>query len=108
MILVFEGRGWVVPVTAMVAGGLCALTGLKDPLVFWPVIGLSGVVDHYLGRRWEKQEGRWVQDLMTGEITEEKPTHSFFWVPVKYWLYVKLALAGLLVWTVLQRPEAVQ
>jgi hypothetical protein len=29
---------------------------------------------------------------------EIKPDHSFFWVPMQYWLYIKLALAALFVY----------
>jgi hypothetical protein len=106
MMLVFKGRGWLVPVTAIGAGVLCAVLDLRDPRLFWPVVGLSGLVDHWLGRRWNTQEGRLVQDLNTGAIEEVKPDHSFFWIPMQYWLYVKLALAAFFVYVALNATQA--
>lgn len=98
MILVFKGRGWVVAASAIGAGVLCAVLDIRDPRWFWPVVGLSGVVDHQLGRHLAHQPGELVQDPDTGAVTELRPVHTFFWIPLTYWLYIKLALAAAFVY----------
>lgn len=103
MFLVFSGKGWLVPVTAIGAGILCAVADLRDPRLFWPVVGLSGLADHYFGKRWNSAEGRLMQDVETGEVVEFKQDHSFFWVPIQYWLYIKLSLAALFVYIAVGR-----
>ena len=95
MVLVYKGRGWLVGVTAVAAGIVCAMADLRDPRVFWSVVAASGLVDHYLGRKWNTLEPRLFQDLTTGEVHEVKEVHSFFWIPMQYWLYVKVLLCGL-------------
>lgn len=102
MMVVFKGRGWLVPITAIGAGLVCAVLDLRDPRVFWPVVGLSGFIDHWLGKRWSQAEGRLVQDLRTGVVEEIKPQHSFFWIPMQYWLYIKLVGAGLMVYAAMR------
>jgi len=64
---------------------------------------LSGLVDHYLGRRWNSGEGRLLQDVETGVVMEIGPDHSFFWVPMQYWLYIKLALVSVFVYILVGR-----
>ncbi len=46
---IVNGKGWLVPVSAMAAGIVCAIADLRGPRLFWPVVGLSGLVDHRLG-----------------------------------------------------------
>ncbi|MBS1583230.1 MAG: hypothetical protein JST66_13610 [Bacteroidetes bacterium] len=94
MIIVFKGRGWLVPLTGIASVAVCAIAGLKDPIIVWSTFGLSGLVDHYLGRKWNSAEGRLYQDLHTGDVVEVRPEHSFFWIPMQYWLYIKLAIAA--------------
>ncbi|MEZ4756555.1 MAG: hypothetical protein R2817_07005 [Flavobacteriales bacterium] len=103
MFIAFTGKGWLVPITAIGAGIVCAVADLRDPRVFWPVVGLSGLVDHYFGKRWNTGEGRLLQDVRTGEVMEVKPNHSFFWIPMQYWLFIKLALAATFVYIAVGR-----
>ncbi|MDX9751024.1 MAG: hypothetical protein RBT71_08095 [Flavobacteriales bacterium] len=93
MIIIFHGRGWLVPVTAIGAGLLCWALDQRHPHVVWSMVGLSGFIDHHFGRRWNAREGRLFQYLRTGEVHEVKPDHSFFWIPMQYWLYIKLLVA---------------
>jgi hypothetical protein len=95
MFIVFNGKGWLVPITGLAAIVACGVSGARDPVIVWSAFGLSGLLDHYLGRKWNNVEGRLVQDLTTGEITEVKPDHSFFWIPMQYWLYIKFVLCAI-------------
>jgi len=97
MFIVFNGRGWLVPITAIGAIALCAVTGYRDPRIVWSAMAVSGLVDHHFGRRWNSVEGRLLQDLETGEVHEVKTIHSFFWIPMQHWLWVKIGIAALFV-----------
>jgi hypothetical protein len=97
MFLVFNGCGWLVPITALVSIIGCGVVGLRDPRIAWSGMALSGLVDHHFGRKWNGVEGRLLQDLETGEVHEVKTTHSFFWIPMQHWLWVKIGIAALFV-----------
>ena len=97
MFLVFNGRGWLVPITAIGSIAVCGLSGIRDPRMVWTAMAASGLVDQYLGRKWNSVEGALFQDLQTGEVHEVKTSHSFFWIPMQHWLWVKIGLAALFV-----------
>ncbi len=97
MFIVFNGRGWMVPITAIGAIAVCGVTGLRDPRIVWSAMAASGLVDHHFGRKWNSVEGRLLQDLETGEVHEVKTTHSFFWIPLQHWLWMKIGIAALFV-----------
>lgn len=106
MIIVFKGRGWLVPVSALAAVVLCGITGLRSPYVVWPMFAASGLLDHWLGRKWNSADGRLFKDLQTGQIVEQKPDNSFFWIPMQHWLWIKLVLAALALTMVAQMHKA--
>lgn len=93
MILVFNGRGGLMPVTALASMVLTMAVAPRSKPVFWAMLVLSGGVDHLLGTRWNSQPPTLLQDLRTGEVTERHPDHSFFWIPMQYSLWVKGFLA---------------
>lgn len=94
MFIAFNGRGWLVPITAIGSIAFCAVADLRDPRIVWSAVAASGLIDHSLGRKWNSAEGKLLQDLETGEVHEVKPDHSFFWLPMQHWLWGKLLLAG--------------
>lgn len=97
MFIVFKGYGWLVPITAIGSMVLAGLCGFRDPLIIWPVMAASGIADNYLGKKWNDKEVKLLQDLGTGEVHEVKEEHSLFWIPMQYWLWVKLCIAGLFI-----------
>lgn len=94
MFIVFNGRGWLVPLTAIGAGIVVFTITRESPAVFWCAIAASGLVDHYYGKRWNAAPPRLLQDMRTGEVLEQRPDHSFFWIPMQYWLWVKIFFAA--------------
>ena len=105
--IVFKGHGWLVAVTAVlgmpIAGGL----GFRHPTVVWGIVALTGVADHFIGKKLNGREGRLVQDVETGEVLELKNIHSFFWIPIQHWLWVKLVVCGLFIaLAATMKPEA--
>ena len=95
--IVFKGYGWLVAVTALLGIIIAGVLGLRDPAIVWGLVGFSGVADHYIGRKLNGREGRLVQDVQTGEVLELKNSHSFFWIPIQYWLWVKLVVCAVLI-----------
>ncbi len=95
MLLVFQGRGRLVPVTGFAAIAVADLAGLHDPCVVRDRFALSGPVDRYLGNRWNSAEGRPLEDLLTGKVVEHRSVHSFFWVSMQHWLWVEAGMVML-------------
>lgn len=93
MFIVFNGKGWVAPISAL---GAMVLTLPFQPgaqWLLWIAIAASGVVDHQVGMRANGASPRMLKDLETGEVLEEYPDHSFFWIPLQYWLWIKVFFA---------------
>jgi len=94
MFIVFNGKGWVAPVPAIAAAVVSIALFDGSKLALWIMLMVSGVVDHQLGKRWNSEPPRLLKDLRTGEVLEEYPDHSFFWVPLQYWLWIKVFFAA--------------
>ncbi|MBK9289417.1 MAG: hypothetical protein IPN38_17490 [Flavobacteriales bacterium] len=101
MFIIFNGRGWLVPITALGSIVLCGVAGFRDPRVVWTAMAASGLIDQYFGRKWNSVHSKLFQDLETGAVHEVKPDHSFFWIAMQHWLWVKVGLATLFIAIVL-------
>lgn len=95
--IIYKGFGWLVAVTAIVGIVIAGALGFRHPAMVWGILGLTGIADHFIGKKLNGQDGRLVQDVATGEVLELKNTHSFFWIPMQHWLWVKLVLCGIFV-----------
>ena len=93
MFVVFSGKGWVAPVSTLAAVLLAIMVDPAPPWVFWVLIPAFGIIDYRLGKRLNSAPPRLLKDLQTGEIIEEYPDHSFFWIPLQYWLWIKVFFA---------------
>ena len=94
MFLVFNGKGWVAPLSA-VAAVIVAI--VVDPVapkwLLWVLIPVFGIIDYRLGKRLNSAPPRLLKDMETGEVLEVVPDHSFFWIPLQYWLWIKVFFA---------------
>lgn len=93
MFLVFSGKGWVAPLSAVAAVILAIAFDPAPQWLLWVLIPAFGIIDHRLGTRLNSAPPRLLKDLQTGEIIEEYPDHSFFWIPLQYWLWIKVFFA---------------
>jgi len=69
-----------------------------EPTITLAVGMLLAAGQNYLFTRWrEKGEPRVLVDEATGQRIEVRPTAgSLFFIPMRYWTWIALALAGLL------------
>lgn len=105
--IVFKGYGWLVAITAILGIVIAGALGFRHPTIVWGIVALTGVADHFIGKKLNEREGRLVQDVETGEVLELKNTHSFFWIPMQHWLWVKLVICGLFIaFAATMKPEA--
>lgn len=93
MLFIFNGKGWVAPVSALAAVVLVLVVAPGANWLLWVTLVASGLFDHYLGKRLNSAPPRLLKDLETGEVIEQRPDHSFFWIPLQYWLWIKLFFA---------------
>ena len=95
MFIVFNGRGWLVPITALGSILVRGIAALRDPHIVWTAMAASGLIDHCFGRKWNSVEGKLFQNVESGAVHEVKADHSFFWIPMQHWLWLKGALKNL-------------
>jgi hypothetical protein len=90
--------GWGVLVAVIAVVGMIVAGGLSD--IFqtdkdWPfAIGaiVSAAINYFVAEKLE-DKGRLVVDPESGEQILLKKSHSFFFIPMKYWTYAFAALA---------------
>jgi len=101
MILIWKGKGWQVPLAAILGFVVTAEPAFKLAARFQTSLALpvalsllgAAAATHFLVRRIERltPAARQLVDPATGETTTMKPRHSLYFVPVAAWPYV---LAG--------------
>lgn len=94
--IIWSGRGILIPLI-LVASILLFISVSSDEIgvyTFPLSILLAGVLNWYLGNKWNNKEGRIMVDETTGERVEFKPNHTLFWIKMQYW-GVLLCLIGM-------------
>ncbi len=102
MIIIWKGKGWLVPLAAML--GFCVSAsvafsaavalglGIAPPLAI-SLLGAAGAT--YTLTRWitRRDETRELLDPITGEVSSFRPKHSLYFIPVAAWPYIIAATA---------------
>ena|SRR5215472_14016337 len=112
MLMVWISRGhggWALGIL-----GLCLLPLMlaayfdvlpEDPaLAVWSLtilLFVSGVVTTVIGYYLNRGGGFWTIDATTGlEYFDKSARHSLYFIPMQYWGFLYVALAGLLFWNI--------
>src|SRR5215208_6698883 len=96
--IIWSGWGWLVPavvfIVSLVVQVIAKAASGQDqiyqeqPWLFATSTLLAGVIVWFLARYFDKKQGRVVIDKQTGQEMLLKSSDSFFFVPMRFWVFI--------------------
>ncbi len=99
MFLIWQGLGFLVVIVpllcVLVMSFLSAAVNLSNLAAVVAALFMSAAAVFYLGRHLNSRPGRTLVDPATGQSVELRKRHTLFWIPMQYWAFPLLLVAGI-------------